>query len=135
MVFFGTSVIHAQPIEQDTRSKPFEAEIGVKQEWQPAVQEAVIGVYKIVISESKILEEEELASITRAYEGKQLTLTQLQAIVKDINDLYAKKGKFAARAILPPQKVANGLVYIRLVEGRIGRITVEGTNTLRAPLS
>ncbi len=51
-------------------------------------------------------------------------------MVKEINDLYAARGIVTAAAYLPPQKLKDGIVTIKIVEGRLGRIKITGANQL-----
>ncbi|MEN6411588.1 MAG: ShlB/FhaC/HecB family hemolysin secretion/activation protein [Veillonellales bacterium] len=83
-------------------------------------------VSEIVVNESQILKPEEIKAITGKYEGKSVTLKDIYTAVAEFNELYEQKQYITARAILPPQKIENGIVKIRLVEGRVGKIVLEG---------
>lgn len=83
---------------------------------------------KIVTDPSAVLSEAELAAITAPYEGKQVSLSDIYAIVEKINALYTEKGYVTCRAFLPPQTITNGTVKLLLVEGRTGNTTVSGNN-------
>lgn len=87
-----------------------------------------IFIARIVTDRSEILADEELRIILSPYEGKESSIRELFTAVDKINDLYRQKGYLTARAILPPQKVEAGTVRIRLVEGRVGMISVEGNH-------
>ncbi|MBN1586079.1 MAG: ShlB/FhaC/HecB family hemolysin secretion/activation protein [Candidatus Omnitrophica bacterium] len=88
-------------------------------------------VQKIVTDHSEILPEEELQAVLRSYEGKQLSIYDLHEVVDEINALYRARNYVTARAMLLPQKVEDGVVKIKLVEGRLGRIEVEGNKYTR----
>ncbi|MDY2636987.1 MAG: ShlB/FhaC/HecB family hemolysin secretion/activation protein [Phascolarctobacterium sp.] len=81
---------------------------------------------KIVTDPSAVLTEEELAAITKPYEGQQVKLSDIYAIVEKINALYNDKGYVTCRAFLPPQTITDGAVKLLLVEGRTGDATVSG---------
>lgn len=83
-------------------------------------------INKIDINNSAILTKEEISAITAKYEGRELGLKDLYQAVAEINELYQKKNYIAAKAVLPPQKIEDGVVKIQLVEGRFGEILVEG---------
>ena len=85
-----------------------------------------IFISRIVTDRSEILADEEVRAIVSPLEGKEVSIRDLFATVEKINDLYRRKGYLTARAILPPQKVEGGTIRIRLVEGRVGTISVEG---------
>ncbi len=88
-------------------------------------------VRKVIINDSEILTEEEIRAITDPMVGRQMSMEQLQAVIDQINELYAKKNFITARAILPPQTIADGVVQIQLVEGTVGDIIVEGNRATR----
>ncbi len=88
--------------------------------------QTVFTVKKVEFNGSEIFTAEELAAIAVKYEGKKLRLADLNAMLKEINDLYAAKKVITAKAVLPPQKIINGVVRIRLIEGRYGSFTIKG---------
>ncbi len=90
------------------------------------VDNVVIAVSKIIVNKSEILSDEELRTITKKYEGQEIGLKDLYQVVAEINALYKKKSYITAKAILPPQKIENGIVTITLVEGRFGEFILDG---------
>lgn len=70
----------------------------------------------------------ELDHLAQPLIGRTVALDELQRVVDAINALYAERGLTTARAVLPAQPVTNGVVRIRLVEGRIGVTSVEGAS-------
>jgi hemolysin activation/secretion protein len=90
-----------------------------------------IAVTRIETDRSEILSPEEIRGITSAYEGKGLSIRELFEMVEKINGLYREKRIITARAVLPPQKVEGGVVRIRLVEGHVGTVRVEGNSHTR----
>lgn len=89
-------------------------------------------VREIEFSPSEVLSREELAALAAPYRGRQVSLNELRRLVEEVNALYRSKGVVTAQAILPPQDVTDGVVRIRLVEGRIGKVSVEGNATTSA---
>lgn len=90
-----------------------------------------IFIKRIVTDRSEILSEDEVRSVLSLYEGKEMTIRELFTVVEKINEVYRAKGYLTARAVLPPQKVEEGTVRIRLVEGRVGFLSVEGNRYTR----
>lgn len=86
---------------------------------------------RIEFSQSEILKSEELAGFAREFEGREVSLSDLQALLDKINQRYRELGIVTAQGVLPPQEVVGGVVQIRLVEGRIGKILLEGANETR----
>ena len=68
----------------------------------------------------------DIARVTAAYEGKELSMGQMQEVVNKITELYRQRGLITSRAILPPQKVEGGVLKITIMEGRTGKVSVQG---------
>ncbi len=88
-------------------------------------------LHQIVTEASEILASEEIRSVSSRYEEKQVTIADLNQVVNELNRLYEKKGYTTARAVLPPQQVRDGVVRIRLVEGRVGKIVINANTRTR----
>ncbi|HEU4621475.1 MAG TPA: ShlB/FhaC/HecB family hemolysin secretion/activation protein [Burkholderiaceae bacterium] len=88
-----------------------------------------IRVGEIVFSPSKFLNADELAALAKPLVGRLATIGELRALVARIDALYRERGVPTARAVLPPQEVTNGRVFIRLVEGTLGKISLAGNAT------
>lgn len=88
---------------------------------------------RIKVTKSHILTKEEIRAITSKYEKKYLKVSRLHRITRDFNALYKKKKIITSRAIFPPQKIRKGVVKIKLIEGRIGKVIFRGDHyTLKA---
>lgn len=72
----------------------------------------------------KILPEAEVQSLLKAWISKPVTFEDLQNACDAIAELYRKKG-YTVQAILPPQKIANGVVKILITEAKLGKVTVD----------
>lgn len=96
----------------------------------PSVMPSLM-IAKVVTDKSDILTDEELRSALSRYEHRQLNQDELRHVVDDINRLYAAKGFTTARAVLPPQTVQDGVVRVRLIESRIGKVTVQNSTHTR----
>lgn len=88
-------------------------------------------VTSIVVDQSELLDQAAIRNIVAEYEGKTVSLSDLQRAVDAINALYAKEKLITAKAILPPQEIKDGVVHIRLVEGRVGDVTVVDNKATR----
>ncbi len=83
----------------------------------------------IEINDSDILTSEEIDTIFQRYTGQIITLNDLNKLLDEINSLYKLKGYLASKALLPPQKIKQGIVQIRLIEGRVGELELEGNES------
>jgi len=130
--------IQQRQIDEDRRReelerlkrKPVTDPLRVPDTGKPAVQAAPdavrFQVREIEFTASEILTREELESIARDYRGRELTFADLQQLAERVNALYRAKGVVTAQAVVPPQDVSAGIVRIRLVEGRLGEIRLDG---------
>ena len=75
---------------------------------------------------SSYLTSAELDALAKPLIGKEVILGDLQRLVDAINILYAQRGLTTAQAALPAQQIDGGNIHIRLIEGRVGTIAVEG---------
>jgi len=84
------------------------------------------GVYvnSIEVSPSEILTREEINNVIGQYVGRNVFMSDIQAAINALNNLYAEKGYVTARAYLPEQTVSNGNIRIELIESKIGNVTV-----------
>lgn len=70
--------------------------------------------------------EEELKPIYDEYLGKEVSLKTLREITTKITAHYRNSGYILSRAVLPPQRLSDGVVTIRIIEGRVDNVRFEG---------
>jgi hemolysin activation/secretion protein len=85
-----------------------------------------VEIRHIVVDGNDLLPPEEIQSVLRRYEGKPLTLTDLRGITDALHGLYDAKGYFLVRVQVPTQDIKDGVVHLKVVEGHIGQVRVEG---------
>ena len=56
--------------------------------------------------------------------GQEVTINDLIMSANDITDYYQAKGYISTIAYLPPQKVKNGSVEIKILEGKYGNVAI-----------
>lgn len=66
--------------------------------------------------------------IQRLDRSQGLTIGQLQLVADEVTRYYRQKGFFLARAVIPAQEVVDGVVMIRVLEGRLGGVIAEGND-------
>jgi hemolysin activation/secretion protein len=81
-------------------------------------------IERIEILDNTIFSEEELATITGPFTGRQLTFEDLEELRTQINLYYLSKGFINSGVVLPAQKIDDGLVTFRAIEGRITAIDI-----------
>jgi len=96
----------------------------------PIPESQTIPVKKINITGSTVFSSEQFNPIVQSVEGKSLTLEQLREVADKITQLYLEQGYITSRAILVDQRIVDGVVEIRILEGSLEKIEIEGTRRL-----
>lgn len=68
----------------------------------------------------------ELAELYKDAIGSKVGLADLNRIANNITVKYRNAGYILSRAVVPPQRVSGGKVTIRIVEGFINKVIIEG---------
>jgi hemolysin activation/secretion protein len=89
---------------------------------------AKVLVKEIRITGAEAIPASEFQPIVAPYVGKEADLSDLRKAADAITDEYRARGYNLARAIVPEQDLSSGVVEIRVLEARIGKITVQGNN-------
>lgn len=88
-------------------------------------------VREIRFPASEILDADSLEGVAREFRGRVLSLAELQQLTARIDALYRARGVVTAQAVIPPQDVSAGIVSVRLVEGRVGQVRLQGNESTR----
>ena len=70
--------------------------------------------------------DQRLKRVVERYRDMELNLYQLNAAADAITEFYRDRGYHLARAVVPPQKVQDGVVTLTVVEGRLGKVIFSG---------
>jgi len=68
----------------------------------------------------------EIAGQVTEYLHRKLSLRDIYELCHAIEQIYAKKGFFLARAYPPPQKIEDNILVIEVLEGKLGNVKVVG---------
>jgi hemolysin activation/secretion protein len=125
-------LMRRQELERERRkpvAEPLRRDVPEPAAAQPGPEAVRFMVREIRFSKSEILSADELDAVARDFRGRELSLADLQQLAARINELYKSKGVVTAQAIVPPQDVSSGVVTIRLVEGRLGKLHIKGNES------
>ena len=81
-------------------------------------------VKSFVLEGIGILPEAEVQMAIRSWVGVPVSFDDLQRACDAIQNFYRSKG-YTVQAILPPQKIADGVVKILITEAKLGKVEVE----------
>ena len=85
----------------------------------------------VVIEGAKTFDREEFATAYRPYIGRNVSEADLVEIARQISEHYREAGYHLSRAIIPPQDISGGIVRIRIIEGAITDVAVQGSTEPR----
>jgi len=130
---FPSAGVVEREIEREYESKPFELkreiptiEVDIPDERFSMASDVTVFIQNIEIEGNTVITEKDIQKCIRGYCGQELTLCEIYQICACIDQLYAAKGYFLTRAYPPPQDITDGRIVLRVLEGRIGTITIEG---------
>ncbi len=98
---------------------------------QTAAPEPLLQVRSFQVQGNSLLDAAALQAALAAHTG-QRSLADLRQAAQAVQALYGQAGYAAVVVYLPPQPVADGVVTLNVVEGRIARIDVQGAQRLSA---
>jgi hemolysin activation/secretion protein len=124
-------------ISQTDMSRQINEGLGLQQEKKPEIhvkkekpapksQGPSFKINDIVLEGNTVFTTQQLRVYIKSYEGRVLFLKDLQDLANLITAHYQRTGYLTSRAYIPPQKIQNGIVVIRIVEGRIANIIMKG---------
>lgn len=73
----------------------------------------------------------ELAATAARYEGRTLEAEDLEALRLELTRAYLAAGFLNSGAVIPDQRVSEGVLVVRLVEGRLAAAQVSGPHVFR----
>lgn len=80
----------------------------------------------VQIKNSTAFTEQELRPEYADRIGKEASLRTLNEIAAKITAKYRNAGYILSRAVVPPQRIANGVVTIQIIEGSVNQVIFEG---------
>lgn len=93
---------------------------------------AAVILNAVKLSGNSVFSEETLRAALGDVTGKTFDLAGLRGLAQRITDVYQAGGYPFARAILPPQDLANGDLRIEVIEGRYGVVQAQGDDSVLA---
>jgi hemolysin activation/secretion protein len=92
----------------------------------PSPPPGTVRVSAFRFSGNTVLHSDELETLVAEGVGRDLTLGQIEALAARVTASYRERGYLLARAYVPAQEIADGVVEIAVSEGRIGAVEVRG---------
>lgn len=80
----------------------------------------------IQLDGNTVYDKTELQSLWKNFIGQEVSLVDLRTITKAITSKYRADGFILSRAVVPAQRISKGIVVLRIIEGHIHRVLIEG---------
>jgi hemolysin activation/secretion protein len=94
--------------------------------------DSVFQLSDIHFSDSFFIDATVLHNISADYIGHPVHFADINAMIGKINAIYAQRGIVSARALVPPQTIDSGVLEVRLVEGRLGELEIDGNKAVKS---
>ena len=86
--------------------------------------QTLIDVKSFKVTGMTLVSQAEAQEVLTPFNNRKLTLAQINEAASAVSDLYQKKGRIA-QAVVPPQDIKDGVIEIKIIEGRVGAIIIE----------
>jgi hemolysin activation/secretion protein len=103
----------------------------IKPVFPSELEKAKFVLNHLLIKGATVYDKRNFKSFYKKYLKKELTLKNIYEIAQKITNKYRNDGYILSKAIIPPQKIDNGVVILQIIEGYIDQVIVQGP--LRGP--
>lgn len=97
---------------------------------QAAESKDTVFIRQIKIAKNTVFDTQTLHTLVADGEGKTLNLSQINALAARISHYYQDRGYLVSRAYIPQQSIEDGVLYINVIEARLGQVKVDNTSRL-----
>src|SRR5262245_54893733 len=98
---------------------------------QQLPQQVRVLVRQIRIVGNTVFPMEKLSEVTQRYVNRELATEDLEALRLELTRLYIDAGYINSGAIIPDQKVSEGVITLQIIEGELSNIEISGTKWFR----
>ncbi len=96
----------------------------------PLASGLILFVREYRLSGNTVFTNDELATVTAPYAGREIGSEELAALRLALTRYYVERGYINSGAVVPDQDVTDGVVRIDIVEGRLTDIEISGNRRL-----
>ena len=98
----------------------------------PLSKQLKLYVEKIKLDGNTIFSDAELSALIKDYEHREINSGELEGLRQAITLHYINHGYINSGAVIPDQQVADGIITIQIVEGRLEDIHIRGNQRLKS---
>ena len=93
---------------------------------QPVSGGATFVLKEVVVTDSTVFKAQDFQPLYNAYINQKVTFQDMQLVCGKIEAKYKEKGYFTTSVYIPEQDIKNGVIEIRIAEGKMGQLNIEG---------
>ena len=90
------------------------------------VESPLFAVSAYVLEGNILLSDDQLSTHIAPFIGQNKQFSDVQQVLKAVEDAYRAQGYSGIRVIVPEQSLENGQVRLKVIEGRVGTVTIAG---------
>jgi hemolysin activation/secretion protein len=98
----------------------------------PLSSQIRVFVRRFKLTGNTVFSAEELAAVTAPYENRVITSEELQELRHQLTLYYVDHGYINSGAVIPDQKITDGVIQIDIVEGKLTAVDITGNDWLRS---
>jgi hemolysin activation/secretion protein len=91
-----------------------------------------IRLVDVSVQGNTVFSEQELAELVAPLENQDVSFERLQELRHELSRRYVDRGYVTSGVVIPDQRVTDGVVVLRAIEGELTQIDVEGNRRLRS---
>lgn len=111
-----------------------EIEIQPEQKKPSSLKGSSFILKKVTVTGATVFRDADFQPLYQPYLNKKITFEDIQSIIERIKTKYKEKGYLATTVYLPEQEIKEGKIEIRVMEGKMGKLNIEGNNYFSAEL-
>lgn len=86
----------------------------------------IFTLQKVVLDNSSVYSQEQVSAVVAQYLQQSVSFADLAAIAQQVTLKYREDGYMFSSAVLSPQEIENGVVHLKVIEGRVTEVEVVG---------
>ncbi len=88
-------------------------------------------IHTVEFDGNTTIKDKELDELALDYLDKEITINELKNLSRQITALYKNKGYLTSFAYIAPQNISDGIVTIKVMEGKVGTVNILGNKWSR----
>jgi len=103
-----------------------------KEKAEPAKGGVAFVLKEVKVTGATVFKPQDFREIYESYLNEKVTFYDIDAISKAIESKYKEKGYFTTTVYIPEQNILEGVIEIRIAEGKMGQLNIEGNKWFSA---